>query len=234
MKIDDCRLGVTEARLFNRKSTIGSRQFFFPIFLLVALAPACAGRRQPVFAPAAREDAERALAVWSDAVARAEGRGGARLLYEARVSRGPFRMSGTLAVRESAGSVEAMLSGPFGDAIASYTDGALRGNGIRPIRIDPEELRWLLAGIWKGREAPVVVGMDGEAALLRWTGKEPVDGILDVARGRFKSVRVTRTEGAIAATYSGEGSSWPEQIELEDLGSGNTLRLKLVAAEKWF
>jgi hypothetical protein len=196
------------------------------------LAPACVGRRQPVFAPAAREEVERALSVWGDAVARAEARGGARLLYEARVSRGPFRMSGTLAVQESPEGVEATLSGPFGDAIARYTNGALRGNGIRPIRIDPDELRWLLAGIWKGREAPVVAGMDGEAALLRWTGKEPVDGILDVARGRFKSVKVTRAEGAIAATYSGGDSSWPGQIELEDLGSGNSLRLKLVASEK--
>ena len=141
-------------------------------------------------------------------------------------------MSGTLAVQELPAGIEATLSGPFGDAVARYEDGALRGNGIRPIRIDPDELRWLLAGVWKGREAPVVVGMNGEVALLRWTGEESVDGILDVVRGRFKSVRVTRAEGAIAASYSGEGSAWPEQIELEDLGSGNTLRLKLVAAEK--
>jgi hypothetical protein len=202
------------------------------VVLLAALAPACAGRRQPVFAPAAGEEAQRALSAWSDAVARAEARGGVRLLYEARVSRGPFRMTGTLAVQESPGGVEAMLSGPFGDAIASYTDGALRGNGIRPIRIDPDELKWLLAGIWKGREAPVVAGMNGETALLRWPGKEPVDGILDVASGRFTSVKVTRTEGAIEATYSGENSSWPALIELEDLGSGNALHLKLVAIEK--
>jgi hypothetical protein len=141
-------------------------------------------------------------------------------------------MSGTLAVQESPGGVEAMLSGPFGDAIASYTDGALRGNGLRPIRIDPDELKWLLAGIWKGREAPVVAGMDGESALLSWAGKEPVDGVLDVARGRFKSVKVTRAEGAIEATYSGENSSRPALIELEDLGSGNALHLKLVAIEK--
>ena len=165
-------------------------------------------------------------------MARADARGDARLLYEAHVSRGPFGMTGTLAVQESPAGLEATLSGPFGDAIARYSEGALRGNGIRPIRIDPDELKWLLAGIWKGREAPVVAGMDGETALLRWPGKEPVDGILDVASGRFKSVKVTRAEGAIAAAYSGEDSSWPGLIELEDLGSGNTLRLKLVAAEK--
>lgn len=165
-------------------------------------------------------------------MARAEARGSVRLLYEAHVSRGPFGMTGTLAVQASPAGLEATLSGPFGDTIARYSEGALRGNGVRPIRIDVDELKWLLAGIWKGREAPVVAGMDGETALLRWPGKEPVDGILDVASGRFKSVKVTRAEGAIAATYSGADSSWPVSIELEDLGSGNTLRLKLVAAEK--
>ena len=220
------RLTIPKSKTPNPKSVL------FGLLLLVALVPACAGRRQPAFAPAAREVAQRALSAWSDAVARAEARGSARLLYEAHVSRGPFGMTGTLAVQQSPAGIEATLSGPFGDAIARYSEGALRGNGIRPIRIDPDELRWLLAGIWKGREAPVVAGIDGETALLRWPGKEPVDGILDVASGRFKSVKVTRAEGAIAATYSGDDSSWPGSIELEDLGSGNTLRLKLVASEK--
>lgn len=222
-----------KSRLPNPESKIQNpTSVLFGLLLLAALAPACAGRRQPTFAPAAREDAQRALSVWSDAVARAEARGNARLLYEAHVSRGPFGMTGTLAVQESPTGIEATLSGPFGDAVARYSDGALRGNGIRPIRIDPEELRWLLAGIWKGREAPVVAGTAGETALLRWPGKDPVDGILDVANGRFKSVKVTRAEGAIAATYFGGDASWPGLIELEDLGSGNTLRLKLVASEK--
>jgi len=217
----------------NPKSKIQNpKSVLLGLLLLATLAPACTGRRQPSFAPAAREEAQRALSVWSDAVARAEARGNARLLYEAHVSRGPFGMTGTLAVQESPGGIEATLSGPFGDAIARYSDGALQGNGIRPIRIDPEELRWLLAGIWKGREAPVVAGTSGGAALLRWPGKDPVDGVLDVANGRFKSVKVSRAEGAIAATYSGEAAPWPGQIDLEDLGSGNTLRLKLVASEK--
>lgn len=223
----------SEALRFNLKSKTGNLRLSLTLFLLlgVAVAPGCAGRRQPVFAPAAREDAERALSAWNDAVARAEARGNARLLYEARVSRGPFRMSGTLAVRESPEGVDATLSGPFGDAIARYADGALRGNGIRPIRIAPEALRWLLAGVWKGHEAPVVAGMDGQDALLRWTGTDTVDAVLDVAGGRFKSVKVARAEGAIAATYSEESSSWPRRIEIEDLASGNTLRLTLVASE---
>ena len=136
MKIGDCRLVIAaEERLFNRKSTIGNRRVLLSLVLLATLTQACAGRRQPAFAPAAREEAERALSVWNDAVARAEARGAARFLYEARVTQGPFRMSGTLAVQESPAGVEATLSGPFGDALARYTDGALRGNGIRPIRI---------------------------------------------------------------------------------------------------
>ena len=215
-----------ESRIQNPKSAL------IGLLLLAALAPACAGRRQPAFAPAAAEDAQRALSAWSDAVSRAEARGSARLLYEAHVSRGPFGMTGTLAVQESSAGLEATLSGPFGDAIARYSDGALRGNGIKPIRIDPDELKWLLAGVWKGREAPAVAGMEGRMALLRWPGSEPVEGILEVASGRFRSVKVTRAEGAIAATYSGESAPWPAEIELEDLGSGNTLRLKLLASEK--
>jgi hypothetical protein len=224
-------MSVREARVFNPESKIQDLKSLLSLVLLATLTYSCAGRRQPVFTPAAREEAERALSAWSDAVARAEARGAARLLYEARVSQGPFRMSGTLAVQQSAAGVEALLSGPFGDAIARYTDGALRGNGIRPIRIAPEELRWLLAGVWKGDETPAVGGLNGQDALLRWTGKEQVDGILDLARGRFKSVNVARAEGAIAASYSGEGSPWPQRIELKDLGSGYTLRLTLVASE---
>ena len=140
-------------------------------------------------------------------------------------------MSGTLAVVESSRTVDATLSGQFGDVVARYEGGALRGNGIRPILVAPEELRWLLAGIWKGAEQPSVDGMDGQDALLHWTGQEQVEGVLDLAAGRFKSLRVTRPEGAIFATYSGEASSRPRRIELEDVKSGNSMRLSLIGAE---
>jgi hypothetical protein len=140
-------------------------------------------------------------------------------------------MSGTLAVREGPRTVDATLAGPFGDAVARYGDGALRGNGIRPIAIEAEELRWLLAGVWKGSESPEVAGVYGPDALLRWSGADPVEGVIDVSRAEFKSLRIKRSEGAISATYSGEGSSWPQRIDLEDLKSGNTLRLVLIAAE---
>lgn len=217
---------------FSSKSGIQNpKSVVLAFFLLVALSPACAGRRQPVFVPAAREEAERALTVWRDAAARAETRGPARLLYEARVSQGPFRMSGTLAVVESPRAVDATLSGPFGDVIARYADGALRGNGIRPILVAPDDLRWLLAGIWKGAEEPAVAGMDGQDALLRWTGREQVEGVLDLAAGRFKSLKVARPEGGLVATYSGDTSSRPQRIELEDVKSGNSMRLSLIGVE---
>jgi hypothetical protein len=193
--------------------------------------PACAGHRRPVFAPAAREDAERAIAAWRDSVSGADSRGPARLLYEARVSQGPFRMSGTLAVREGPRTVDATLAGTFGDSVARYGEGALRGKGIQPIAIEADELRWLLAGVWKGSGSPEVAGVAGQDALLRWSGAQEVEGVIDVPRARFKSLRIKRSEGAIAATYSGDGSSWPQRIDLEDLKSGNVLRLTLVAAE---
>jgi len=222
---------VTGSRTRNSQFTI--RNSFRGALLLAALllVPACAGRRPPVFAAAAREDVERAIAAWREAVARAET-GPARLLYEARVSQGPFRMSGTLAVREGPRFVEATLSGPFGDPLARYSDGALRGKGIKPIAIEEEELRWLLSGAWKGSQPPVVVGMDGEDALLRWSGGgEQVEAVLDVARTRFRSIQVRRREGAISASYPEESAGRPRRIELEDLGSGNALRLTLLAAE---
>jgi hypothetical protein len=214
-----------ESRIQNPRSIV------IAFFLIVALSAGCAGKRRPVFVPAAREEAERALIVWREAAAGAGTRGPARLLYEARVSRGPFRMSGTLAVKESSRAMEATLSGQFGDVVARYEDGALRGNGIRPILVGPDELRWLLAGIWKGAEEPAVAGMDGQDALLRWTGREQVEGVLDLASGRFKSLKVTRPEGAIFATYSGDTSSRPQRIEIEDVKSGNSMRLSLIGVE---
>ena len=218
-------------RVHNSQITIhNSFRLALPISAL-ALSLACVSRRAPVFAPAVREDAERAISAWREAVARADV-GPAKLLYEARVSQGLFRMSGTLAVRDRARSIEATLAGPFGDPVARFTDGALRGKGIKPIAVDEEELRWLLSGVWKGEEAPVVAGMDHDDALLRWSnGTEQVEAILDVSRARFRSLQVRRREGAIAARYPDETAGRPRRIDLEDLGSGNALHLTLLAAE---
>jgi hypothetical protein len=140
-------------------------------------------------------------------------------------------MTGTLAVREGPRTVEATLAGPFGDSVARYGEGALRGKSIQPIAIEADQLRWLLAGAWKGSTTPEVAGVDGQDALLRWSGRQEVEGVIDVPRARFKFLRIKRSEGAMAATYIGEASSWPQRIDLEDLKSGNTLRLVLIATE---
>lgn len=198
--------------------------------MALVLTLACAGRRQPVFAPAAREDAERALSAWQTCVEKAE-LGPARLLYEARVSQGPFRMSGTLAVREGANSIDATLAGPFGDTLASYSAGALTGKGLRPIAVREADLRWLLAGAWKGAGPPSVGGIAEDTALLRWSGPDRVEVILDASTPRLRSLEVRRREGSIRATYPDDRPGRPRRIDLEDLGSGNTMRLTLIAAE---
>lgn len=163
-------------------------------------------------------------------MARANALPPARLLYETRVSQGPFHSSGTLAVRDEGGVLEATLTGAFGSPLARYSAGALRGEGLRPVVISPDQMRWLLAGVWKD-DSPRVEGIDGGDALLRWRGSDLVEGVLDIATSRFKSLEISRAEGKILATYSGAADAWPRRIELEDLGSGGKLKLTLIAAE---
>ena len=194
------------------------------------LLSACASRRAVSFAPATVEESARALASWRESVERADIVP-ARLLYDARVSQGPFRMSGTLAVRAGSRSVEATLAGPFGDTLASYRDGMFTGKNIKPLVIDEQDLRWFLAGAWRGAGPPEVSGANGGQALLRWAGREKVEAVLDVAASRVRSVEVRRREGAIRASYPDDGAGRPRRIELEDLGSGNTMKLTLVAQE---
>lgn len=196
----------------------------------MAFTLGCAVRKPRCFPPAGEEEALRALAAWRTAVARAEALGPARVLYDARLSQGVLRIRGTLAVRQSPGSVEATLTGPFGTVVARYADGALRGDGMKSLVIAPEQLRWLLAGVWEA-EMPAVLGVDGLEALLRWSETAQVEGVLDVAAARFRSLRVERPEGTIVANYSGANEPWPERIEVEDVKTGNTLRLALIGQE---
>lgn len=198
--------------------------------LVCLLAASCASRGQRVFPAAGPEDARRALEAWTRAVARADALPAARLLYETRVSQGPFGISGTLAVSAGANTLEATLTGPFGSPLAQYRAGALRGEGLRPVVIPPSQMRWLLAGVWEGG-TPTVEGIDGGEALLRWRGGEDVEGVLDVAAARFRSLEVSRGQGKILATYAGAASPWPERIEIEDTASGGRLRLTLIAVE---
>jgi hypothetical protein len=153
-----------------------------------------------------------------------------RLLYDARLTQGLVSVPGTLAVRQSSDAIEASLTGPFGTPIATYVAGALRGEGIRPLAIAPEALRSLLAGAWQ-RGEPQVLGVDGADALLAWTGEEQVEGILDVAQARFRSLAISRAEGKILSKYSGDFDPWPRRIEVQDARTGAKLRLTLIGRE---
>ncbi len=203
------------------------------LFLLLALLgtlAGCAARRPRSFAPAGQTQASAAIAAWRQAIERAESMPPGRLLYEARLTQRLMSVPGTLAVRQSLDAIEATLTGPFGTPIATYVDGALRGEGIRPLAIAPEALRSLLAGAWH-RGEPEVLGVDGEDALLAWTGEEKVEGILDLPETRFRSLAISRAEGKILSRYSGDFDPWPRSIEVEDARTGAKLRLTLIARE---
>jgi hypothetical protein len=215
------------------KSEIRNPQSFLLLLLFLAsflLASACAARRSRSFTPAAEAEVAASLEAWKRAVERAQSMPPSRLLYDARLTQGLVRVPGTLAVWQSAGSIEALLTGPFGTSVASYSEGALRGEGIKPLAIAPESLRALLAGVWK-RGEPEVRGMEGRDSLLSWTGEEAVEGILDVAEARFRSLEIRRAEGRILATYSGAYDPWPSRIEVEDARTGGRLRLTLIGRE---
>ena len=190
----------------------------------------CSARAPRTFPAAAAEQAQRALAAWQEAVSRAASLGPSRLLYEARISQGLARTSGTLAVRIGAGEVEANLSGPFGSPLARYEKGALVGEGIRAIPIGGDELRSLLAGVWTAG-VPTVAGAREDQALLVWDGTPRVEEVLDLAQARGSTLRVSRADGTILATYSGTADPWPSRIEISELRSGSKLRLALLARE---
>jgi hypothetical protein len=170
------------------------------------------------------------LAAWREAIARADSVAAARLLYETRIRQGLARSTGTLAVRLTSDSVTATLAGPFGATLARYENGALTGEGIRPIAIEPAALRGLLAGVWREPGA-IVTGVDASSGQLVWEAGR-VEGVLDVPHAFFESLRIDRPEGSIQATYEGARDPFPEKIDLEDLRSGSHLRLTLSALEK--
>lgn len=195
-----------------------------------AVGIGCAGRPRPRFGPAGPQEIQLARTAWEEALERSYGLPSAKLLYDARLVQGLLQVPGTLAVSERAGLLEATLSGPFGGTVAQYRDGALRGEGIRPLAIEPEDLRSILAGVWR-KGTPLVAGFEGSDALLRWDSPEEAEAVLDVKARRLRWLRVSRPEGVLLATYSGELAPWPEHVELADLGSGYKLRLRLIANE---
>ncbi len=191
----------------------------------------CASRsaRPRQFGPAAPEQALRAAAAWREAVARSETLGTSRLLYDAKVRQGIGSLSGSLAV--STHPVGATLTGAFGTTLATYSDGALRGDRFAPVAIEPEPLIWMLAGVWKAG-APEVLGIQGEDALLAWNGAVEARGVLNVPAARFTSLRVESGGKTLEATYSGTVEPWPSRLEIVDVSSGSSLRLTLVGQER--
>ncbi|HEU5250147.1 MAG TPA: hypothetical protein VFW15_09180 [Thermoanaerobaculia bacterium] len=199
------------------------------LIVLVAGASVACASRGPAFGPAGIEDSRRALDAWETALERADSLGPARLLYDARMSEGLVKVPGMLAVEAGPDRLEATLTGPFGSPIARYSSGVLEAKGARPIPLEPEELRAVLAGVWRS-PARVEGAREGES-LLRFTGHDPVEVVLDVGKARVERLRIERPEAELVATYSGRLDPWPEKIRIEDRRSGKTLQLTLVARE---
>jgi hypothetical protein len=147
------------------------------------------------------------------------------------VIQGLLHVPGTLSVTQAPGLLEATLAGQFGNVLARYTDGALGGEGIRPLRVAPEDLRALLAGIWR-KGTPRVAGIDGDEGLLAWEAPERAEGVLDLSHGRLRSLQVSAGDGTLEARYGGEFTPWPTRLELEDGRTGHKLRLTMLGHER--
>lgn len=201
--------------------------------LLVLVASGCASRsvRRPFPAgPVAEEQTARVLEAWHRAVDRADTLPPSRLLYEAKIRQGLASVSGTLAM-STAPPVRGTLAGPFGSPLATYADGMLAGEKLAPVRIEPEPLLSLLAGVWREAGAHVA-GMRGDEALLEWgSGASKVEGVVRIGDARFVSLHVERQGRAFEAEYAGAAQPWPERVTLTDVASGSTMRLVLQAKE---
>ncbi len=207
----------------------GSRRSLARFLVAILLGTACASRAMR-FGPASAETSVAALRGWETAVARAGPVRDENLLYEAAMTQGPFRTEGTLAVRLRGERVEGTLAGPFGSPIATYSDGELRGEKLSPVRLPPEELRAVLAGIWIGA-SPEVAGENGSEVLLRWAGAFPAEGVFNLDRVELGMLRIQRADGRLEARFSGRRDPWPDRIEIEEKRTGNSLRLKLLSRE---
>jgi hypothetical protein len=194
--------------------------------LSALLASACASR----YGPPAAGQTTAALERWGSALSRSEAAGAANVLYEARVSQGLLKTDGTLALRLRENEVDGSLSGPFGAPIATYRDGELRGEKIRPVSLPARQLRALLAGVWTGA-APEVAGQRGDTVLLRWRGEDAAEGVFDVAREELRSLRIERAEGELEVRFSGRRNPWPDDIAIHEKKTGGSLRLHLISRE---
>jgi len=174
----------------------------------------------------------RALAAWDEALRRADSLPPSRILYDAKFGNGAVKAPGHLAVVARRDSVTARATGPFGGELGRYEDGAFHGKDGEGDFLDPELVRGVLAGVWRGA-APVVAGADGDDGLLRWNaaGGVVAEGVLDVAGARLKSLRVQGPRGELFGEFSGAFDPWPEVVQLTDLKSGWSLKLRRVVVE---
>ncbi len=138
-------------------------------------------------------------------------------------------MPGTLAL-STAEPVRATITGPFGSTVATYSDGALKGEKFAPVEIESGSLLSLLAGVWRA-PGPEVRGIEGDDALLVWTVPSRAQGILHLPTARFTSLSVERGGKAYEASYSGPCDPWPARVNLKDVASSSTLHLTLVGRE---
>jgi hypothetical protein len=211
------------------RASFAPRRFRLAVLVALVVGAASCASRAPAFGPAGIDDSRRALDAWATALERADSLGPARLLYEAKMSEGLVKFPGTLAVEARPDHLEATLTGPFGSPIARYVSGVLEAKGARPIPLEPEELRAVLAGVW--RTPARVEGARAGESLLRFSGRDPVEAVLDVGQARLETLKIERPEADLVATYSGRLDPWPEKITIRDRRTGKMLELTLVAKE---
>jgi hypothetical protein len=129
-------------------------------------------------------------------------------------------------------SLTAKASGPLGTELGSYEDGAFKDKSGDVHFLDPELLRGVLAGVWRG-PTPSVEGADDEEALLRFrpSGGASAEAVLELSGARLKSLRVHGEKGDVTAEFSGAFDPWPETVLLTDRKSGRSLKLRRVVVE---
>ncbi len=191
------------------------------------------------FGPAGAEDVRVAISAWTAAQQRADSLPPSRLLYDARMgTSGLPSVPGTLAVTYGGGRVStASLTGPFGSRVAEYGHGVITGDDRKAFVVDPDALRSVLAGVWRGSSdaaGPAIAGRDGGDCLLTWSGGANAyraEAVLDLASERLRSLALSGAGGRLSITYAGEFHPWPERIALKEESSGRSLSLSLIATE---
>ncbi|MGH9399387.1 MAG: hypothetical protein ACRD00_03400 [Thermoanaerobaculia bacterium] len=201
----------------------------------ILLSSACASSTAPP--PRALPAADlsrtvRALAAWQEALSRADSLPASRILYDAKFGKGPVRLPGHLAVIAARACLTAKATGPLGGELGSYEDGTFKDKAGDVFFLDPELLRGVLAGVWRGA-VPSVEAADDEEALLRFgaSGGAAAQARLDLRGSRLRSLRVHGEKGDVTAEFSGAFDPWPEILLLTDEQSGRSLKLRRVALE---